>query len=134
MTAWSCVDKWEHENKMKFHWPVMAGELRPNEMIIENSLQKGWRIPCSLCSHVIFQPILGGGMLSVLNAISASSIVCNACMLAKLLQSCSLLCDAMDYSPPGSSVHRILQARILEWVAMLSSRGSSQPRDRICVS
>ena len=35
---------------------------------------------------------------------------------------------------PGSSVHRILQARILEWVAMPSSRGSSRPRDRICVS
>ena len=39
------------------------------------------------------------------------------------------LCDPMDFSPPGSSVHGILQARILEWVAMPSSRGSSQPRD-----
>jgi len=35
----------------------------------------------------------------------------------------------MDYRPPGSSGHRILQARILEWVAMPSSRGSSRPRD-----
>ena len=35
----------------------------------------------------------------------------------------------MDYSPPGSSVHGILQARILEWVAISISRGSSQPRD-----
>ena len=40
------------------------------------------------------------------------------------------LCNPMDCSPPGSSVHGILQARILEWVAMPSSRGSSQPRDR----
>ena len=40
----------------------------------------------------------------------------------------------MDCSPPGSSVHGILQARILKWVAMLSSRGSSQPRDRTWVS
>ena len=40
------------------------------------------------------------------------------------------LCDPMGCSPPGSSVHGILQARILEWVAMPSSRGSSQPRDR----
>ena len=47
---------------------------------------------------------------------------------AKLLQSC--LFDLMDHSPPGSSVHGILQGRILDWVAMLSSRGSSQPRDR----
>ena len=45
-------------------------------------------------------------------------------------QSCSTLCDPMDCGPPGSSVHRILQARILEWVAISFSRGSSQPRDQ----
>ena len=45
-------------------------------------------------------------------------------------QLCLILGDPMDYSPPGSSVHEFLQARILEWVAMPSSRGSSQPRDR----
>ena len=39
------------------------------------------------------------------------------------------LCDPMDCSPPGSSVHGILQARIVEWVAIPFSRGSSQPRD-----
>ena len=49
-------------------------------------------------------------------------------------QLCLTLCDPMDRSPPGSSVHGILQARILEWVAIPSSRGSSQPRDRTCVS
>ena len=38
----------------------------------------------------------------------------------------------MDCSPPGSSVYGLLQARILEWVAMPSSRGSSRPRDRTC--
>ena len=43
---------------------------------------------------------------------------------AQLLQSCLTLCDPVDYSPPGSSVHN-LQERILEWVAMPSSRGSS---------
>ena len=42
--------------------------------------------------------------------------------------------DCMDCSPPGSSVHRILQARILEWVAISFSRGSSWPRDRTHVS
>ena len=40
----------------------------------------------------------------------------------------------MDCSPPGSSVHGILQVRLLEWVAIPSSQGSSQPRDGICVS
>ena len=51
------------------------------------------------------------------------------CVCAKLLQSRPTLCDLMDCSLSGSSVHGILQARILEWVAMPSSRGSSQPRD-----
>ena len=49
----------------------------------------------------------------------------HACMLS--LQSCLTLSDPMDCSQPGSSVHGILQARILEWVAMPSSRGSSYP-------
>ena len=44
-------------------------------------------------------------------------------------QLCPTLCDPMDCSPPGSSVHGILQARTLEWVAISSSRGSSQPKD-----
>ena len=44
-------------------------------------------------------------------------------------QSCLILCDPMDGSRPGFSVHGVLQARILEWVAMPSSRGSSWPRD-----
>ena len=51
-------------------------------------------------------------------------------LCAQLLQSCLTLCDPMDCSPPDSSVPGILQAGILEWVAMPSSRGSSQPRDR----
>ena len=42
--------------------------------------------------------------------------------------SCVRLCDPVDCSPPGSSIHGILQARILEWVAISFSRGSSQPR------
>ena len=48
---------------------------------------------------------------------------------AQSLQSCLTLCDPVDCSPAGSSVHGILLARILEWAAMPSSRGSSQCRD-----
>ena len=55
-----------------------------------------------------------------------------ACMLSRF--SCLTLCNPKDYSPPGSSVHEILQARILEWDAMPSSRGTSQLRDGICIS
>ena len=46
---------------------------------------------------------------------------CKACVHAKSLQSSPTLCDPMDWSPPGSSVHGILQARMLEWVVMPSS-------------
>ena len=51
-----------------------------------------------------------------------------------LAQSCPTLWDPMNCSPPGSSVHGILQARIMEWVATAFSRGSSRPRDQIQVS
>ena len=47
-----------------------------------------------------------------------------------VVQSCPTVCDPVDWSPPGSSVHEIFQARILEWVAISFSRGPSQPRDR----
>ena len=50
----------------------------------------------------------------------------------KSLQLCPTLCDPLDYSLPGSSVHGILQARVLEWVSV-PSRGSSQSRDRTCI-
>ena len=53
---------------------------------------------------------------------------------ALVAQLCPTLCDHMDCSPPGSSVHGILQARVLEWVAISFSRGSSWPRDRTQVS
>ena len=51
--------------------------------------------------------------------------VCLQIYCAKLLQSCPTLCDPIDHSPPGFPVHEILQARILKWVAMPFSRGSS---------
>ena len=59
---------------------------------------------------------------------------CVTRVLCLVAQSCPTLCHPMNCSPPGSSVHGLLQARILEWVAMPSSRGSSQPRDRTQVS
>ena len=49
-------------------------------------------------------------------------------------QLCPTLCDPMDYSLPGSSVHGILKARILEWVAIPFSRGSSRPKARTQIS
>ena len=60
-----------------------------------------------------------------ISAIQQSDSVIYVC--AKTLQSCLTLCNPMDYSPPGTSVHGILQARILEWVAMPSSEDLSNP-------
>ena len=56
------------------------------------------------------------------------------CVHLKSLPLHPTLCNTVDYSPPGSSVHGILQARILEWVTMPFSRGSSPPRDRTHIS
>ena len=61
---------------------------------------------------------------------SSRKFMVSACVT----QSCLTLCKPVDCSPPGSSVHGILQTRILQWIAMLSSRGSSQSRDQSQVS
>ena len=53
---------------------------------------------------------------------------CCNCLVAQL---CSTLCNPLDCNPPGSSVHGILQTRILEWVAISFSRGPSQPRMKL---
>ena len=50
--------------------------------------------------------------------------------VSEVAQSCPTLCDPVDCSPPDSSIHGILQARVLEWVAISFSRGSFRPRDR----
>ena len=57
-----------------------------------------------------------------------------AVLCAKSLQSCLTLCHPMDCSPPASTAHGILQARILEWIVMPSSRGSFRPRDQTGIS
>ena len=49
--------------------------------------------------------------------------------VSEVAQSCLTLCDPIDCSLLGSSIHRIFQARVLEWAAISFSRGSSQPRD-----
>jgi len=59
-----------------------------------------------------------------------SILIGGGCLVAR---SCLTLWDPMDCNPPGSSVHGILQARTLEWVAISSSKGSSWPRDRTCL-
>ena len=80
---------------------------------------------------VILGPQLIRAVLSQ-EELSASCLLSFLCVLS--LQSCPALCDPTDRSPPGNSVHGIVEARLLEWVAMPFSRGSSQPRYRTQVS
>ena len=61
-------------------------------------------------------------------------IINDTAIIILVLKSCPILCDPMDYSLPGFSVHGIFQARILEWVAISFSRGSYRPRDQTLVS
>ena len=70
-------------------------------------------------------------MSQKLLALSLCLFLRDMCLVAK---SCSTLWDTMDCRLPGSSIHGISQARILEWVAISFSRGSSQPRDQTPVS
>ena len=79
---------------------------------------------CRLYKLLLFSPPVSPGVCSRLSMY----------MCAKLLQSCLTLCNPMDCTLPGSSVHGFLQARILEWVAFILSRGFSWPRDQTCIS
>ena len=72
--------------------------------------------------------------LSVCRCVRKLKFYSPACMCGKPLQSCSTLCNLMDCSPPSSSVHGIFQARILEWVTMPFSSGSSWSRDGTRIS
>ena len=67
----------------------------------------------------------------ILSEYSACWLYLSCCLVAQL---CPTFCDPVDCNPPDSSVRGILQARILGWVAIFSSRGSSLPRDRTPVS
>ena len=78
------------------------------------------------------QPVVSTAMLLCNGRGIAARFLFGCCGL--VAQSCLTLHDPMDCSPPGSSVHGISQARILEWVAIPFSRGSSGPRDRTRVS
>ena len=79
------------------------------------------------------------GLSKPLGHISVASLIIGNYFIQRKVevlvpQSCPTLCDPMDCSPPGSSVHGLLQARILEWVAIPFSSGSSHPKDQTQVS
>ena len=80
--------------------------------------------------HLVFNPTLPQGPPSS----NPAGYKGHACVCTKSFQSHPTLCDPIECSPPGSSVHGTLQARILEWISVPSFRRSSLPRDSTCVS
>ena len=89
------------------------------------SRQEYWR-------GLLFPP--PGDLPELLSRSSLTQVISACALCAKSLESCPTLFNPTDCSPPGSSVHGILQARILEGVPMPFSRGSSRPRDPAHVS
>ena len=81
-------------------------------------------ISYSQINYSLSFPLLDNGNLT-----SQSHCCCCCCCCCLVAKLCLTLCDLMDYSQPGSSAHGIFQVRILEWVAISFSRGSSWPRD-----
>ena len=112
------------------------GRFSPESSAQHKIPEAGFRLLC--CSELLGLVCHCGwqaeGLLREKRGENWSLLPSSACMHAKLLQSCVTLCDSMNCSLPGSSVHGILQARLLEWVAMPSFRGSSGPRDSARVS
>ena len=106
----------------------------------EEQSEKRWAAHeggCSFNSNG-FLPLAAGERWTGLYLSSTASLPSSFCFSvyvhAKSLQPCPTLCNPVDCGPPGSSVHGILQARILECAVMPSSWESSPPRDWICIS
>ena len=91
--------------------------------------------PPSICHEVMERAamMLVFLMLSI-NLAFSLSLSLESEWVSEVAQSCPTLCNPMDCSLPGSSLHGSLQARVLEWAAISFSRGSSWPRDRTWVS
>ena len=81
-----------------------------------------------------FKPIITITMISKTSTPKMNELLCFLCVCVLVARSCPTLCDPTNCRPPGFSVHGILQARTLEWIAIPFSRGSSWPRDRTLVS
>ena len=94
-------------------------------LLLERGREKQWHIPSVLTdtANAVFLPIT--------RSPNSFTPFGDKILVA---QSGLTLCDPMDYTPPGSSVYEIFQARILEWVAIPFSRGTSQPRDQTWLS
>ena len=99
-------------------WDLNTEQYRKVAGAVQNAIQ---------CDHVISDKRKRATPQTSLDCLFKRVVVL-------VVQSCLTLCDPMDCSLPVSCVHGILQARIVEWIAISFSRGSSQPRDQTLVS
>ena len=106
-------------------------------------LWTGMSVPCALCNNwshtnsTVSEPVHGVAELDISHTHTHTHT--HTHILGYLgvwlcAQSCLILCNPMDCSPPGFSVSGIFQAGVLEWVSISFSRGSSRPRNWTCVS
>ena len=102
---------------------ILSESLRAWEKAVVTCITDSWECSPSESSLIPDFEILAASR-------NRKAFEVDVCMCAKWLQSCLTLWSPMDCNPADFSVNGILQARILEWVAMPSFRGSSQPRDR----
>ena len=115
---------------IKLSWEKIKGAL----MVPTNSLYfvPSVRVPlCRPLALTLFCQLVNDLKERKKGDRHCSCICVSVCLVA---QRCLTLCDPVDGSPPGSSVHVTLQAGVLEWVAIFYFRGSFRPRDRACVS
>ena len=98
--------RWEYWSGVPLPSPLYVINL--DQIRMEKNMEKSWKKRGTLVSAALWPP---------------------ACVLrCSVAQSCPTPCDSIDCSPPGSSVHGILQVRTLEWVAISCSRPSSNPK------
>ena len=120
---------------MIFLVPIQLSELFCDRKISNNSVTSRKKVHGGRQDEKFIFLIWGKQILYISKALRSNNPIYLSQFSVLVTRSCPILCDPMDYSPPpGSSVHGILQARILEWVARLFARQSSQLRDWTLVS
>ena len=106
-------------------------KVTPSNLFLSNIFMPFYRHILNIYLVLISKKLI---FMLLIISVLFSSLIFASKVKVLVTQSCLTFCDPMDCSLPGSSIQGILQARILEWVAVPSSRGSSPPRDQTYVS
>ena len=123
-----CVENWHWWSQRQKCWGIFPQKL------ITWGLSPSNRVYLKSHMRVTLRCLLWEGNSQVGYVVSISVFVCVCMGPCLITQPCPTPCNPMDCSPPVSSVHGISQARILKWVAISYSKGSSRPRDRTFIS